>query len=107
MHEYEINDYFEEWYDDDMNEFRYGNRCTMMVYGLAIYAACFFIPCLAARLFNVHPLWAFWCNGSTFYLLFKTIFTPGGMKDIRSRDISIWVCGGRSSGTDEWPRQSS
>ena len=37
MHEYEINDYFEEWYDDDMNEFRYGNRCTMMVYGLAIW----------------------------------------------------------------------
>ena len=33
MHEYEINDYFEEWYDDDMNEFRYGNRCAMMVYG--------------------------------------------------------------------------
>ena len=81
MHEYEINDYFEEWYDDDMNEFRYGNRCAMMVYGQAVYGACFLIHLFRlASLFNVHPLWAFWCNGSTLWLLFKTIFTPGGMK---------------------------
>ena len=81
MHEYEINDYFEEWYDDDMNEFRYGNRCAMMVYGQAVYGACFLIHLFRlASLFNVHPLWAFWCNGSTLWLSFKTIFTPGGMK---------------------------
>jgi hypothetical protein len=82
MHEYEINDYFEEWYDDDMNEFRYGNRCAMMVYGQAVYGACFLIHLFRlASLFNVHPLWAFWCNGSTLWLSFKTIFTPGGMKE--------------------------
>ena len=82
MHEYEINDYFEEWYDDDMNEFRYGNRCAMMVYGQAVYGACFLIHLFRlASLFNIHPLWAFWCNGSTLWLSFKTIFTPGGMKE--------------------------
>ena len=82
MHEYEINDYFEEWYDDDMNEFRYGNRCAMMVYGQAVFGACFLIHLFRlASLFNVHPLWAFWCNGSTLWLSFKTIFTPGGMKE--------------------------
>ena len=81
MHEYEMNDYFEEWYDDDMNEFRYGNRCAMMVYGQAIYIACFLIHLFRlCRLFNIHPLWAFWCNGSALWLSFKTIFTPGGMK---------------------------
>ena len=82
MHEYEMNDYFEEWYDDDMNEFRYGNRCAMMVYGQAIYIACFLIHLFRlCRLFNIHPLWAFWCNGSALWLSFKTIFTPGGLKE--------------------------
>ena len=56
MHEYEMNDYFEEWYDDDMNEFRYGNRCAMMVYGQAIYVACFLIHLFRLAVFSTSIL---------------------------------------------------
>ncbi len=77
----DIEDYFEEWFDDDMNEFRYGNRCAMMAYGLFIYFLCFLIHLFRlAPLFKIHPFWAFFSNASTFYIAYQCVYSSAGLK---------------------------
>ena len=80
-HDADIEDYFEEWFDDDMNEFRYGNRRAMMAYGCFIYFLCFLVHVFRlAPLFKVHPFWAFLSNATMFYLSYQCVFSSAGLK---------------------------
>jgi len=80
-HDADIEDYFEEWFDDDMNEFRYGNRCVMMAYGCFIYFLCFLVHVFRlAPLFKVHPFWAFLSNATMFYLSYQCVYSSAGLK---------------------------
>ena len=80
-HDAEIEDYFEEWFDDDMNEFRYGNRCAMMAYGCFIYFLCFLVHLFRlVPLFKVHPFWAFLSNAAMFYLSYQCVYSSAGLK---------------------------
>jgi len=77
----DIEDYFEEWFDDDMNEFRYGNRCAMMAYGVFLYFLCFLVHLFRlAPLFKIHPFWAFFSNASTFYIAYQCVYSSAGLK---------------------------
>ena len=75
---YELSERFDAWYENDYNEFRFGNRKGILGYGILIYFVAFLVHFFRfCVIFNISRFWAIFCNLTTFYFIHRWIFGSG------------------------------